>query len=156
LNEINCGIRLVGGLRPASPCSQPPATQRTSGYVSGPQITPLAPLLAHRAYRPVGRSLRLGERISADLVNWLMSRIVNWSEDSFHFILINDSTIGSSNCVYWLQALFRWFTQSSVLIAQHYKIGSVFCFLSHNMRKYLQILKKRAFINSTNCPGLVP
>jgi len=29
-----------------------------------PQITPLAPLPAHRAYRPVGRSLRLGEQIT--------------------------------------------------------------------------------------------
>ncbi len=35
---------------------------------SGPQITPLAPLPAHRASRPVGRSLRLGEQIIADLI----------------------------------------------------------------------------------------
>jgi len=37
---------------------------KVQGY--GPQITPLAPLPAYRAYRPVGRSLRLGEQIFAD------------------------------------------------------------------------------------------
>ena len=35
-------------------------------FLIHPQITPLAPLPAHRAYRPVGRNLRLGEQINAD------------------------------------------------------------------------------------------
>jgi len=57
--------------------------KRTPVY---PQITPLAPLPAHRAYRPVGRSRRLGEQITQIYIIKLKNNLIDDVEYFFLYL----------------------------------------------------------------------